>query len=118
MLGEQLFNNPYEFSEGWNFGPYDRDVRRVDWILDEITNLWPGASWRQDWDDNPHEAMLLKLDISKASAILGWAPTWDLGTTLAKIVGWHNSWIEGSDMKIECIKEINEFTKDMRHANN
>jgi len=118
ILAEQLFKKPGEFSEAWNFGPYDRDVRPVDWILDRMTNLWPGASWRLDQDDNPYEAMLLKLDISKASAILGWAPTWTLDTTLAKIVGWHKCWIDGSDMRLECINEINEFTKDIGHANN
>jgi CDP-glucose 4,6-dehydratase len=118
ILAEQLFKKPGEFSEGWNFGPYDRDVRPVDWILDHMTTLWPGASWRLDQDDNPHEAMLLKLDISKASAILGWTPTWSLNVTLEKIVSWHKCWIEGADMRAACINEINEFTKDMRHANN
>lgn len=118
ILAEQLFKNPGEFSGAWNFGPYDRDVRRVDWILDQMTSLWPGASWRLDLDDNPHEAMLLKLDISKASAILGWMPTWPLNITLEKIVSWHKCWIEGADMRAACINEIDEFSKGLRHANN
>ena len=118
MLAEKLFKKPSEFSEGWNFGPYDDDVRPVGWILGYMTELWPGGSWRLDQDDNPHEAMLLKLDISKAIASLGWKPTWSLNVTLGKIVRWHNCWIERSDMRVECINEINEFTKDMRHANN
>jgi CDP-glucose 4,6-dehydratase len=118
ILAEQLFKNPDDFSQGWNFGPYDHDVRPVDWILDKMSNLWPGASWKLDLDDNPHEAKLLKLNISKASSILGWTPTWDLDVTLGKIVRWHKHWIEGADMRAECVKEINEFTKDMRHANN
>ena len=118
ILAEQLFKNPDEVSEGWNFGPYDQDVRPVDWILDQMTHLWPGASWKLDLDDNPHEAKLLKLDISKASSILGWTPTWDLDVTLGKIVRWHKHWVEGADMRAECVNEINEFTKDMRHAKN
>lgn len=117
-LAEHLFRNPSEFSEGWNFGPHDHDVRPVDWILNEMTNLWRGASWVLDQDDNPHEAMLLKLDISKASAILGWVPTWDLKTTLGKTVRWHKCWVDGLDMRVVCIDEINEFTEDMKHANN
>jgi len=118
ILAEQLFKNPGEFSEAWNFGPYDLDVRPVDWILDQMTNLWPGASWVLDRDDNPHEAMLLKLDMSKASTYLGWTPTWSLETSLEKIIKWHKCWIEGADMRVECINEISEFTKDMRRANN
>lgn len=117
-LAEHLFKSPEEFSEAWNFGPYDRDVRPVDWILDQMTTLWPGASWSLDRNDNPHEARLLKLDISKASAMLGWAPTWDLNVTLGKIVRWQKCWLEGVDMRHECINEINEFIKDMKYANN
>jgi len=118
ILAEKLFKKPGEFSEGWNFGPYDPDVRPVDWILDQMTNLWSGTSWLLDQEENPHEAMLLKLDISKASSILGWTPTWGLNVTLEKIVRWHKLWIEESDMRVECINEINEFTMDMRHAKN
>ena len=118
ILAEQLYKNPDEMSEGWNFGPYDQDVRPVDWILDQMTHLWPGASWRLDLDNNPHEANLLKLDISKASSILGWTPTWDLNVTLGKIVRWHKRWVEGADMRVECIKEIKEFNKDRKRANN
>ncbi len=116
-LAEQLFKNPSDFSEGWNFGPYDRDVRPVDWILDEMITLWPGTSWVLDQDDNPHEAILLKLDISKASTMLAWMPTWDLKTTLAKIVRWHKCWIDGSDMRVECVNEINNFNNDMIQRN-
>lgn len=118
MLAEQLFINPVKFSEAWNFGPNDNDVWEVDSVLKQITNLWPGASWSQDRDCNPHEAMLLKLDISKASAILGWSPTWDLFITLEKIARWHKSWLAGSDMRLQCINEINEFIKDGMNGNN
>jgi len=111
-LAEQLYKNPGGFSESWNFGPYDHDVRSVDWIMNHMISLWPGASWVPDQDDNPHEAMLLKLDISKAAAFLGWKPTWSLNFTLKKIVNWHKCWVEGVDMRTICIKEINEFSKD------
>lgn len=118
LLAEQLFKNPDEFSQAWNFGPYEHDIRPVDWILDQMIYLWPGASWKLDKNENPHEAMLLKLDISKATTILGWMPTWELAKTIGKIIRWHKCWIEGSDMTVECINEINEFTKGMRHADN
>ena len=118
ILAEQLFKNPSKFSEAWNFGPYESDIKTVDWILEQIICLWPGASWRLDQNDNPHEAMLLKLDISKASNILGWTPTWDLSNTIVKIVRWHKSWVQGANMKIECINEINEFTEGVENAKN
>lgn len=112
-LAEQLFNDPVTFSEGWNFGPYNNDVKPVDWILDHMIELWPGASWVLNENENPHEATLLNLDISKASGLLGWTPTWDLPMTLGSTIRWHKLWLGGADMRKVCITEIDNFTKEM-----
>lgn len=117
MLAHHLFIDPDKFSEGWNFGPYDSDVWRVESILDRMTTLWPGSSWSIVESAKYHEAMLLKLDISKVVAILGWRPTWDLATALEKIISWHKCWIKGMDMKQECMNEIKRFSEDMKYAN-
>ena len=58
-----------------------------------MVDLWPGSSWEIDSSINPHEAKLLKLDITKAKSKLNWNPTWDIDITLEKIVKWHISWI-------------------------
>lgn len=118
MLAEQLFKNPIQFSQAWNFGPYDSDVRPVHWILDQMTCLWPGSSWILDNNDNPHEAKLLKLDISKATSFLSWMPTWSLEVTLQKIIAWNKKFLAGADMMAESSKEINNFIKDMKHERN
>jgi CDP-glucose 4,6-dehydratase len=112
LLAENLFNNPMRFSEGWNFGPLNDDVKPVDWILDQMTKLWPNSSWQLDNSTNPHEANLLKLDISKARSQLNWNPTWNLETSLKKIVQWQKICDTGADMHGVCINEINEFIKD------
>jgi len=117
ILAQQLFQEPDIFSGAWNFGPYDHDVKTVSYILDRMTSHWPGTSWNLDQGLNPHEALLLKLDISKATTILGWTPTWELTKTLKKIIHWHKHWIEGDDMMKHCIEEIKEFNKDMTHEN-
>ena len=118
MLAERLFSEPSKFSSGWNFGPCDEDVQSVGWIIDNMTKLWPGASWILDQDSNPHEAMLLKLDISKAAAGLNWTPTWTLRETLICIVNWHTLWKGNNDMSYVCLNEINEYCKDMKNGNN
>ena len=112
LLAEKLFSDPVRFSEGWNFGPHYDDVKPVDWILDYMTKLWPNSSWQLDSSINPHEANLLKLDISKAQSQLNWAPTWDLETSLEKIVRWQHSWDSGADMHTVCLAEIKQFIKD------
>ena len=99
ILAEKLYENQVEYSEGWNFGPNEQDVKPVDWILEHMIELWPGASWVLDENENPHEAALLNLDISKASVLLGWKPTWDLPMTLGNIIRWHNLWLGGADIR-------------------
>jgi len=56
VLAEKLYKNQKEYAEGWNFGPNEKDVKPVDWILDEMILKWPDASWKLDQNSNPHEA--------------------------------------------------------------
>jgi CDP-glucose 4,6-dehydratase len=73
---------------------------------------WQGAGWQLDENAHPHEAGYLKLDISKAKARLHWQPTWRLEQTLAKIVAWHQAWLNGDNMKNRCVAEIKSYMQD------
>ena len=89
-LAERLAEEPEGFDDGWNFGPYDADVRPVRWIADELVAQWgDGASWAQDPGEHPHEAMTLKLDSTRARTLLGWRPRLTLANALEWIVEWH-----------------------------
>ena len=112
VLAQELFLNGDEFSEGWNFGPKDEDCKPVSWILDKMVEIWGGnASWSLDKENNPHEAGFLKLDCSKAANRLKWKPKWNLQLTLKSIVNWHQLYINGGDIKKQCLKEINNYIK-------
>ena len=113
LLAQKLYDNHKAYSEGWNFGPNEKDIRSVNWILDKMISYWPNASWSLDDNVNPHEASFLKLNISKASELIGWTPTWDLQTTLGHIIRWHKLWLGDADMQKVCITEIDNFTRDM-----
>lgn len=115
LLAEKLFNEPDKYSEGWNFGPHVNDVKQVDWILDYMVELWPNSYWKLDSSPNPHEANLLKLDISKSESQLRWHPTWSLETSLKKIVQWQKSYESGANMHDICSKEISQFIKDSKN---
>ena len=119
LLAERLYKSPLEFSEGWNFGTNYEDVKPVDNLLDYMIKIWPGNSWKLDNADNPHEANLLKLDISKAQSKLQWAPVWNLETALNKIVQWHISWVtKPSNTQELCVKEINQYIEDSKNGKN
>jgi CDP-glucose 4,6-dehydratase len=115
MLAEKLYDTDNEFAEGWNFGPRDEDVRTVGDVLDYLVAHWPkSASWQLDSDEQPHEAQLLKLDISKAKAKLNWQPVWGLETTLQSIIDWHQSWVNGEDMETVTLNQINNYENRLR----
>ena len=110
VLAQKLYTNGDEFAEGWNFGPKDQDCKPVSWILDKMIKYWDdNASWVLDKDNNPHEAVFLKLDCSKAANRLKWAPKWDLQLTIKSIVDWHKIYINGGDIKDHCLSEIYNY---------
>lgn len=112
LLAQKLYNN-VGYSEAWNFGPDEKDVKSVNWILDQMISYWPNAQWKLDEDNNPHEANFLKLNISKARSKLDWNPTWELEIALEKIINWHNAWKNNEDIQFLCLEEIKKYMKDM-----
>ncbi len=113
VLAEKLFKTKTTYAEAWNFGPNDEDSRSVEWILNEIINIWgDNASWEKDCGENPHEANYLKLDISKVKNRLNWRPTWQIDKTLEKIVVWHKNWLAGVPAIELCHNDIHTFIKD------
>jgi len=112
VLAQELYENGQEYAEGWNFGPRDEDCQSVEWILNKMVAKWgEGARWELDKNNNPHEAGFLKLDCSKAAQRLKWTPQWKLDEALDLIVKWHQAFIQGGDVKKECLDEINKYTR-------
>lgn len=109
-LAQSLYERGCAHADAWNFGPYDSDARPVGWIVDKLCSSWPGArGFELDKNPQPHEASYLKLDCSKAIAELGWRPTWNLDTTLEKIVEWNLALGRGEDMYAATRAQIAQF---------
>ena len=115
QLAEHLYFQGSEYSEGWNFGPLKEDARPVQWIVEQLAQLWgKGASWQLDPSQHPHEANYLKLDISKAKSQLGWSPSWNLQTALQNITQWHCAWLNQENMKKLCLDQILQYSIAMQ----
>ena len=114
-VAEKLFLFGDKYAQGWNFGPKDKDAMPVRELLDYLVNHWKEeSSWIQDSKENPHEAMLLKLDITKAREELNWEPFWDLEKTLQTIIEWHNAWLAGKDMSKTTLNQIEDYEQNIR----
>ncbi|MBK8791574.1 MAG: CDP-glucose 4,6-dehydratase [Holophaga sp.] len=110
-LAERMCEAGPDFAQGWNFGPNDEDAQPVQWIVQRLSELWgDGATWHLDNGQHPHEASYLKLDCSKAKALLDWHPRWDLPTSLEQIVAWYRAFNRNEDMRACTLQQISLYT--------
>lgn len=121
-LAERLHGDGKALAEAWNFGPADEDAQTVGWILEQAALRNPKLAWRITTSEQPHEAMHLKLDSSKARAQLPWRPRWCLQTALSKTLDWHQAWLHGCDMRAGTLAQIDEYLNGTpasdQHTNN
>jgi CDP-glucose 4,6-dehydratase len=119
-LAEKLSSEAgQQYAKGWNFGPRDEDARPVQWIVEQLTQQWgDGAAWHLDGGTHPHEAHYLKLDCSKARALLGWSPRWHLGQALQAIIAWHKEHHRSQDMRALCLHQINDYSNKSPTSHN
>ncbi|MFM0737773.1 CDP-glucose 4,6-dehydratase [Paraburkholderia xenovorans] len=111
-LAERLFTEGQAFAAGWNFGPNDEDVRPVSWIVERLAVHWGNdAKWSVSEGNHPHEAGILKLDISKARSRLGWHPHLRLDDALKLIVDWAQRRREGEDVRELTLSQITQYQK-------
>ena len=112
LLAERLWGGGQEFAEGWNFGPKEEDAQPVSHIVNRVANLWlDGAQWETDQVPHPHEAQLLKLDISKAKHRLGWTPKVGLAVALEWVVEWYKAYGEKRDLLEITMSQIARYQK-------
>lgn len=106
ILAEKLFSEGKAFSGAWNFGPSEQDARSVEWIVNHLIKMIPDASFEIDGGQHPHEAHYLKLDSSKAKALLEWQARWTLDTALNKVIEWNSQWQNDENMRDCCTAQI------------
>ena len=112
LLAERLFSSD-GFESGWNFGPSgDEGHAQVGQVAQVLGQLWGGGVVKLDArSQHPHEAGLLRLDVSKAAAQLAWKPRWNLQQALAATVSWQKSFLGGTEARSLCLEQIKQFQR-------
>lgn len=115
LIAEKLLDDRREVATAWNFGPADEDAKPVGWIVEEMLSAWGVEGWDRPNAPQPHEAVLLKLDCSKARSELGWRPALGLKQALAKVVEWHRAVDQGQDARDVSLRQLNEYREAREH---
>jgi CDP-glucose 4,6-dehydratase len=108
MLGEKQYTDT-SFEGAYNFGPDENSCIATGKLADLFCDCWgPEASWINQGESGPHEANFLKLDCSKAKAVLGWRPKWDIRTAVEKVVEFAKA--TSDEERLACLEgQIQEF---------
>jgi PAS domain S-box-containing protein len=110
ILAEHLYREERDYSESWNFGPSESNVRSVEWVVEHLLALCNASeAWQKDGRSQPHEDIQLILDSSKARLRLNWRAHLELRTALAWVVDWVGALQSGSDMREVSEAQIRQF---------
>jgi len=108
LLMEKQYNDK-TIEGSYNFGPDEECCVTTGELADLFCDAWgQGAAWRIQGDGGPHEANFLKLDCSKAKAVLKWKPRWDIKKAVEKTVEFAKAGTD--DERTACIdRQIGEY---------
>lgn len=108
-LGKKLYESPAEYSKAYNFGPHISDTFSVHNMVEKSIEYWGGGKYSIDQNsNNPHEAGLLKLDISRALSELNWKPLFNAEIAIKRTISWYKGYYEGVSAK-ELVQNDIEF---------
>ena len=110
QVGQKLLQGDKSAATAWNFGPNDADAVCVESVVKYIQEFWPKVRYQFGNDGGPHEANLLKLDISKARQQLGWCPVWTARECFERTVGWYRTFSNRSQLETEA--DLNQYIAD------
>jgi len=113
LLGAKLAEQPATFGGAWNFGPHLEDALPVS----ELVNLSLAAWGEGEYETpstvgQPHEAGLLKLDISKAVNELQWKPQYNAQESIYKTIAWYKALQQGDAAYTLVRGDIEDFLKN------
>lgn len=104
LLGANLAEEPVQFSQAYNFGPHLSDALPVEEMLKLAITSWGKGEYKvESVEEQPHEAGLLKLDISKAINDLKWQPKMNAQKAVSMTMDWYSEFNSNK-------KEILDFT--------
>lgn len=107
-LAVLLDKDPINFSKAYNFGPLPNDHLTVKQLVETAIERWGSGNWTDSYDaTQPHEAGLLKLDITRAMNELKWVPKLSAKQAISWTIDWYK---QAKDKQTDfTLKQINNY---------
>lgn len=109
LLASRMYQDGEKYSGAWNFGPYHRSIITVEQLVQKLIDYWGSGQYKDlsgPSSQEPHEASLLMLDISKAIHQLNWTPVLDVNKSIEYTVNWYKAAHMDYDF---CSGQINDY---------
>jgi CDP-glucose 4,6-dehydratase len=112
LLASLLWKNGKDYSGGWNFGPVETNWSTVKELIEAIIRVTGKGSFvTPEMKNAPHEAHLLKLDISKAAERMNWAPVLNFEQTVFfTATGYMDEIRETGNLSQKRLEQILQYT--------
>ena len=81
------------------------------WVVERLRDRWPGDVEVAFGGSEAAEAAVVRLDSSRARAVLGWAPPWDLAAGVEATVDWYARRHDGEDARALCEAQVQAFSE-------
>jgi CDP-glucose 4,6-dehydratase len=117
LLAKKNAETPTRYAQAYNFGPNNNDTLSVENLIEVAIQTWGNGIYENSVLKNqPHEAGLLTLDISKAKKELGWHPLMNSNIAIQKTVLWYKHFINGQNA-VELVNNDIEFYLSLLNNN-
>lgn len=106
ILAERLWLNN-DLAGPWNFGPQIGEELTVQETIVKAIDYWDiDHKIKIENIPQPHEALFLRLDSSKANKMLSWSPKLNSDTMIALTVDWYKNYLQSSDVRVVTLSQI------------
>ena len=116
-LGALMYHEGIKFADAWNFGPNDSDILTVKQLVSLVIKQWGDGAYTIDTSSYPHEAQLLKLDVSKAHSLLRWKAIYNVDEAIEKTINWYKNFYSrnSTDLYSFTVRQIEEYIKKAKN---
>ena len=117
-LGRALLEHNADAATAINFGPDLSDTLPVSRMVELFSEAWGSGEWETPkLGEQPHEAGLLTLDISKAAEVFDWEPVWNAASTVRAAAVWYRAYaVDPSQAGALVERDIAAYVESARKA--